>query len=118
MGNRRREPDTPAVTHTTPPKEADPPIELCGDEGGIWRIITQKSTYVIDLDHMMIERQPGPHASRGINDRERPLRSLTRCKVGRSGYWTMNDDGHLDSNGSYWQASTTILRIERIQPGP
>jgi hypothetical protein len=53
-----------------------------------------------------------------------PCRSTRSLKTGQvtvgllPRYWTRDDDGFLDPNGSYWQASTTILRIERIHPGP
>jgi len=88
--------------------------ELIGDEGGRWKVHTEKSFYIMDLDAMTVVRHPGPNASPTINDRARPIRSLVHCRVGEHGYWTMDEDGPLDPNESYWQATTIIQRIERL----
>lgn len=92
--------------------------ELTGTEGGIWRVWTQGSSYVMDLDQMTVTRHPGPNSGRSINDTTRPIRNLATCRVGRSGYWTMHAGGGvLDEIDLYWQVTTEIRKIERID-GP
>lgn len=89
--------------------------ELTGTEGGIWRVWTQGSSYVMDLEQMTVTRHPGPNSGRSINDTTRPIRNLTTCRVGSSGYWTMHAGGDvLDEIDLYWQVTTEIRKIERI----
>lgn len=88
--------------------------ELKGDEGGRWRIWTQRSSYLVDLDTMTITRVPGANSSPSINDCERPLRSLDRCRVGATGFWTMRAGSDSDLVEYFWQFSTEIRSIERL----
>ena len=89
--------------------------ELIGHEGGIWRVWTQRSCYVFDLDNQTITRHPGPHSQPGINDTTRPIRAIGVCRVGEEGFWTLKAEGGLlDPIDWYWQISTVIRKIERI----
>lgn len=87
---------------------------LTGTEGGRWRIWTQGSTHVMDLEAMTVTRHPGPTSGRTINDTTRPIREIRQCQVGESGYWTMSAGGLMDPIDHYWQATTPISKIERI----
>ena len=44
--------------------------ELTGDDGGHWRVFTQRTTYDFDLDAGTVTRIPVPDSSRTINDCE------------------------------------------------
>jgi hypothetical protein len=88
--------------------------ELKGDEGGRWRIWTQHSSYLLDLDVMTITRIRGANSSPSINDCERPLRSRDRCGVGAIGFWTMHAGADSDLVDYFWQFSTEISSIERL----
>lgn len=88
--------------------------ELDGTEGGIWRVWTQGSSYVFDLNAMTVTRHPGPSSGRTVNDTTRQIRTIDHCKVGEGGYWTMSAGGLLDQIEAYWQASTVIRSIERM----
>ena len=91
--------------------------DLKGNEGGRWRIWTQRSSYLVNLGAMTITRIPGPNFSSSINDCERPLRSLDKCRVGATGYWTMSAGADSDSVEYFWQFSTEIRRIEHLPVG-
>ncbi|GAB3123326.1 hypothetical protein [Glaciibacter psychrotolerans] len=85
---------------------------LTGTEGGIWRIVTQGSTHVMDLDSGTVTRHPGPGRPSTVNDRPRPLRTIDACRVGARGHWTMlSDDMLIDY---YWQDTSVIRRIELL----
>lgn len=93
----------------------NPVEEVKGNEGRRWRIWTQRTTYLVDLDAVTITRNPGPNSSPSINDCERPLRSLDKCRVGATGYWTMRAGTDADSVEYFWQFCTEIRRIEKLQ---
>jgi hypothetical protein len=90
--------------------------ELTGHEGGVWRVVTQGSSHILDLDHGTITRIPGLGSRASINDVERPLLDLGRCEVGARGYWRMMSDSA--SMSFYWHDSSVIRRIERMQGEP
>jgi hypothetical protein len=90
--------------------------ELTGFEGGVWRVATQGSFHILDLDCGTITRIPGPGSRASINDVERPLLDLGRCEVGARGYWRMSSD--RSSVSFYWHDSSVIRRIERVQDEP
>lgn len=90
--------------------------ELTGDEGGSWRVFTQRTIYDFDLDAGTVTRIPGPDSSRTINDDVRHLLEIKACKVGHFGYWTMRPDGADGTIEHFWQLSTKIRRIERLAP--
>ncbi len=109
--------------------KADPPAEpveqsgaetrdrLTGDEGGRWRVVTRSgSVHIFDLDAGTVERIPGPNASVSVNDTCRPLRTIERCEVARTGGWTMKSHDFMVD--FYWQACTVIVRIERLPDDP
>ena len=100
--------------------EASPVIlqKLAGDEGGIWRVITRDSSYLVDLDCGTITRIPGPMARSGVNDRARPLRLPMKCVVAERGYWEMDPDPDEPFVDVYYQHSSLILRIERLPAPP
>jgi hypothetical protein len=89
--------------------------ELTGREGGRWRVHTRASTYEFDLGAMTVTRMPGPTARVTINDCSRPIREIVNCRVGEGGYWTMlAEGGYMDPVDFYWQATSTIRRIVRL----
>lgn len=91
--------------------------ELTGHEGGVWRVWTQGSSYVFDLDKQTVTRHPGPHSQPDMNETTRPIRTIDACRVGAAGRWTMKPEGGLlDPIDWYWQISTTIRKIEPINP--
>lgn len=92
---------------------------LTGMDGGVWLITTETSTYVLDLDAGTVTRHPGPCASTTINDTKRRLRTLDRCRVGESGYWTMRGGGgYLSSVDFYWQTTSVIRSIAPLSEVP
>jgi hypothetical protein len=97
--------------------DRDEPTEevtkLTGGEGGVWRVLTQGSSHIIDLDNGTITRIPGTGSRASINDVRRPLLDLGRCEVGARGYWRMFGDRF--SVSFYWHDSSVIRRIERVQ---
>jgi hypothetical protein len=90
---------------------------LTGHEGGRWRVITRSgSIHIFDLDAGTVERIPGPNASTSVNDTRRPLRTIERCEVARTGGWTMKSHDFMVD--FYWQVCTVIVRIERLPDDP
>jgi hypothetical protein len=86
--------------------------ELHGHEGGVWRVTTVCSSYIMNFQRGTVTRIPGIGSNITFNDFERPLRTLNACKVGETGYWTMKSD---DSFADYYtQQSTSIVRIELL----
>lgn len=84
-----------------------------GDEGGVWRVVTQGSSHILDLDAMTVTRIPGLGRPASFNDVERPLRTLEACRVGEAGRWTMiSDDEMVDF---YWHVTSRIRRIEPVE---
>lgn len=90
--------------------------ELTGREGGVWRVVTQGSAHILDLDAGTVTRIPGPGRPSSINDTARPLRTLDACRVGDVGRWTMRSyDVLIDF---YWHVTSQIRRIERVIETP
>lgn len=88
--------------------------QLTGQEGGKWRVHTSSSHYDFDLDKLLVTRFRGPNASYTINDLTRPLRGIEQCRVGEVGKWTMRSGGgYLDAD-FFWQVTSVIRRIERL----
>ncbi|MEC5149525.1 hypothetical protein [Cryobacterium sp. GrIS_2_6] len=86
--------------------------KLTGTEGGRWRVWTQGSSHLLDLDAMTVERVPGPGRPASFNDRPRPIRTIEECNVGASGRWTMvSDDPEVEF---FWHVTSTVRRIERV----
>lgn len=86
--------------------------DLLDVDGGRWRIDTQGSTHFVDLDRMTVERQPGPRSGRTVNDGEHSLLTFERCRIGRSGYWTLRAaDPAMDFN---WHRTSVIRHMEEI----
>ena len=88
--------------------------ELTGIEGGLWQVFTVGSMHLFDLDAGTVTRIPGPTSAPTINDRTRPIRAIGACRVGERGRWTMHTDGWSDTVDHYWQVTSQIVRIERI----
>ncbi|MDY7542134.1 MULTISPECIES: hypothetical protein [unclassified Cryobacterium] len=86
---------------------------LVGDEGGVWRVVTQGSSHILDLDAKTVTRIPGPGRPATFNDVTRPLRTLEECRVGESGRWTMMSDDEMTD--FYWHVTSQIRRIERVE---
>ncbi|TFB91462.1 hypothetical protein [Cryobacterium sp. HLT2-28] len=86
---------------------------LVGDEGGVWRVVTQGSSHILDLDAKTVKRIPGPGRPATFNDVTRPLRTLEACIVGESGRWTMISDDELTD--FYWHVTSRVRRIERVE---
>lgn len=90
--------------------------ELTGKEGGAWRVVTQGSSHILDLDAGTVTRIPGPGRPASVNDRARPLRTLEACRVGDAGRWTMfSDDVMIEF---YWHVTSRIRRIEQMAVAP
>lgn len=90
--------------------------ELTESNRGRYRVHTHTSYYDFDLDLGTVTRHPGPTAPPTINDGTRNLRTITECKVGQYGRWTMRSDGgYQDPIDYYWQQTSVIHRIERLQ---
>lgn len=87
---------------------------LTGAEGGLWRIWTQRSSHILDLDQMTVTRVPGAGRPPSINDTTRPLSTLGACRVGERGAWTMHTDGRSDIVAFYWHYTSEIRSIERL----
>ena len=86
---------------------------LAGDERGVWRVVTQGSSHILDLDAKTVTRIPGPGRPATFNDVTRPLRTLEACSVGESGRWTMMSDDEMTD--FYWHVTSQIRRIERVE---
>ena len=72
--------------------------------------------YDFDLEAMTVTRMPSSTAGVTINDRTRPIRKIVSCQVGEGGYWTMlSEGGYVDPIDFYWQATSAIRRIERLE---
>ncbi|MEB0003691.1 hypothetical protein QN357_12205 [Cryobacterium sp. RTC2.1] len=41
---------------------------LAGDEGGVWRVVTQGSSHILDLDAKTVTRIPGSGRPATFND--------------------------------------------------
>lgn len=88
---------------------------LSGNEGGRWRVCTQGSSYVFDLDEWTVTRFPGPTSRSSVNDTTRPIRRIVRCRVGANGYWTMEAGVLKEDEDAFYWASTSVIRcIERM----
>jgi hypothetical protein len=86
--------------------------DLLDIDGGRWRIDTQGSSHIVDLDRWTAERRPGPRSGRTMNDGEHRLRTFERCRIGRSGYWTLNTtDPDMEFS---WHRTSVIRHIEKI----
>jgi hypothetical protein len=95
--------------------ESGPDItdELTMDIKGMWTVHTLRSVYLFDLDHGTVMRVPGPDAAPSISDRTRLLRSIERCRVGKTGRWTMRPDW-IGVTRYFWQECTEIRAIVRL----
>ena len=89
-------------------------IELSGDEGGAWRVITRDSSHYFDLDLGTVTRVPGAGAPPTINDLTRPLRTIDTLRVGARGRWTMFADGCDDDVDFFWASTSIVSSIEAI----
>lgn len=86
--------------------------ELTINDTGLWKVSTQGSVHIIDLDSKAVTRIPGEGRSPSINDRTRALRTLDDCRVGEPGRWTMiSDDTLLEY---YWHITSEIRAIESV----
>jgi hypothetical protein len=93
--------------------------QLTGHEGGKWRVHTDSgSHYDFDLDAMTVTRFRGPTAGPTVNDGTRPIRAIEQCRVGEAGRWTMRSGGGYLDPDFYWQVTSIIRRIERLDGDP
>ncbi|MET0843369.1 MAG: hypothetical protein ABWY23_05935 [Mycetocola sp.] len=90
--------------------------ELHGTEGGRWKVHTQGSVHLFDLDRQTVTRLPGANSRATMNDVTRNLRSIEACAVGRGGYWTM--EARSFEIAFFWHLSTRIERITRVPDEP
>lgn len=141
---------TPGWTHHTPlgrrlhelngttPEVLQPPPVLVGAQGddrpealrdddtGRWRVTTEStSTYLIDLDHRRIRRDPGPGAAASNGGPPIPVNTLrddhdwtdlvglVQCRLHRS---LVALD--LRPEGEGYRISTSITNIERLPVSP
>jgi hypothetical protein len=95
-----------------PMNESPVTCELTGVEGGVWRVSTQGSAHILDLDVMTVTRIPGLGRPASFNDVTRPLRTLEVCRVGEAGRWTMHSDD--ETIEFFWHISSRIRRIEAL----
>ncbi|WP_146188128.1 hypothetical protein [Mycetocola zhujimingii] len=98
-----------------PEHELDTLTELRGIERGLWEVKTLNSVHLFDLDNQTVTRVPGPNSRPGINDVPREIRSIEKCVVGRSGYWTMYPERYREEVDFYWQWSTPIASITLLR---
>lgn len=86
--------------------------ELDGSEGGRWRVTTLQSAHFFDFDAGTVQRFPGAEATPMPEAGPQLLRSLERCRVGETGFWTLlSSDFWVEY---LWHRSSTISRIERL----
>ncbi|KQQ94570.1 hypothetical protein ASF62_10905 [Leifsonia sp. Leaf325] len=91
-----------------PPEQV---TDLTMQTSGRWRVTSVGSVHSFDLDSRTWSRVPGPEADfLDYAPAERPLRTLDRCELGRSGFWTMPDD----YVGPSWHRSSVVRLIERM----
>lgn len=107
------------MTQSTPeedtPRRLSAPASLTGTEGGIWKVSTQTSHYIFDLDLMTVTRHAGPGAGTTINDRTRPIKVIWVCEVGKIGFWTMVAEPHrMEFIEHYRQITTVVTSIEQV----
>jgi hypothetical protein len=97
------------------PPGSETATQLTGAESGIWLVHTQSGTiHIFDLDARTVERRHGVNAGPLRGDEPRALRSIERCHLNESGYWTFQS--HDFMTDFYWQVCTPIQRIERGNP--
>ena len=90
-------------------------------ESGVWTVVTQTSTYLLDLDEKTLLRAPGVGGtgdeewtvSRLRRDSEDiPLLGVKSCRVGESAqFWVRAAD---DPDVRTWRITTPVVSIERI----
>jgi hypothetical protein len=110
-------PDTVETTTVSDrlPTDTETVTQLTGTESGVWLVHTQSGTiHIFDLDARTVERRPGVNGYRLHGDEPRALRSIERCRLNESGYWTFQSHDFLTD--FYWQVCTKIVRIERAKP--
>ncbi|MFF2388973.1 hypothetical protein [Agromyces sp. NPDC058104] len=105
--------DTLGVTvlnHEGEEVQSEPQVlDLTTQTAGQWQVHTRDSTHIFDLDRRRWLRIPGPHAL-DWHRATQPLRSITACKVGERGHWTMRSEEFLIEY--YWCDSSVIRYIE------
>ena len=86
---------------------------LMGVYAGRWRIRTEHSSYVLDLDARTITRDPQhADASELSNDGATiPLVALVRCEIGRGMNAIIQ---HPDRDCQTTRATTPVVKIERM----
>ena len=90
--------------------------ELIGHEGGVWRVLSQRSVYILDLDAGTVIHFSGPGRQSSHNVIARPLRTVDACRVGDGGRWTtLSDDITIDF---YWHFTSRIRRIDQVVEVP
>jgi hypothetical protein len=88
--------------------------ELTEDDTGRYRVHAHSSYHDFDLDLRTVTRFRGPTAPLTTNDCQRTLRTIAECKIGRFGRWTMSSSGYLDPIDYFWQQTSIIRKIERL----
>lgn len=63
----------------------DSVTELTLQDHGVWRVWTQGSSHILDLEKQTVTRVSGEGRPTSINDATRPLRTLEACRVGAPG---------------------------------
>jgi hypothetical protein len=84
--------------------------EALPQDDGTYVVATRTgTTYVFDMALLTVTRTPGPNSHPDMHDGKRRLRAIVQCRVGKSGYWTMQpDEAGIDF---YWQLTTPIVSI-------
>lgn len=93
---------------------------LLDSTDGVYKVTTAASTYVIDLDHMVLRRMPRTEdTDRALLRRDDELITLlgiAECTVGRP--MTLHIDLHVVGVAFSTRGSTRVVSIERIaSPG-
>ncbi|GAB03739.1 hypothetical protein GII30_11895 [Gordonia amarae] len=92
-----------------------------GTNSGVWTVVTQTSTYLLDFNEMTLLRAPGV----GVSDSEEwavsrlrrdsediPLLGVRTCRVGESAqFWVRAAD---DPDVRTWRITTPVESIEKI----
>jgi hypothetical protein len=83
---------------------------------GSWLVTTESgSTYAFNLDEGTVARTPGAGAASESFDRIAILRTISFCRIGERGYWTMSDS--TDRFDYLWRLTTRIVSIEPATDG-
>jgi hypothetical protein len=88
--------------------------KLTEAQTGRWRVITEDTVYIVDLDKRTVTSELRSDASDGSRKNRMSLRTLHICWVGDPGFWTMNPTGPSPKVDYYWVVTTVIKKITQM----